>query len=120
VPFPGCTSKRFVDAHHIRHWTDGGETRLNNLVLLCRHHHRLVHEGGYAVRMDSDSEPFFTHQAGDIIPTEPDTRFRGNVFALTTRNRRAGLRIDPRTPVPDWYGESMDDSMAVEGLLQRE
>ena len=118
--FPGCTSKRFVDAHHIRHWADGGETRLDNLVLLCRHHHRLVHEGGYAVRMDSGSEPIFTDQAGEIIPTGPDTRFRGNVFALTTRNRRAGLRIDPRTPVPDWYGESMDDSMAVEGLLQRE
>ena len=118
--FPGCTSERFVDAHHIHHWADGGETRLDNLVLLCRHHHRLVHEGGYAVRMDSGSEPIFTDQAGETIPTGPDTRFRGNVFALTTRNRRAGLRIDPQTPIPAWDGEPMDDSMAVEGLLQRE
>jgi len=47
--FPGCTHHRFVDAHHIRHWADGGETSLDNLVLLCRHHHRLVHEGGFGV-----------------------------------------------------------------------
>lgn len=44
--FPGCTNTR-VDAHHIVHWADGGETRLDNLLLLCRHHHRLLHEGGF-------------------------------------------------------------------------
>jgi hypothetical protein len=41
--FPGCTRRRFVDAHHIEHWGTGGETNLDNLVLLCRRHHRLVH-----------------------------------------------------------------------------
>jgi len=45
--FPGCTSHRFCDGHHVVHWQDGGETRLENLVLLCRYHHRLVHEGGF-------------------------------------------------------------------------
>ncbi len=48
--FPGCTCTRFVDAHHIRHWADGGETSMNNLVLLCRRHHRLVHEEGFGVQ----------------------------------------------------------------------
>src|SRR5271156_6104994 len=43
--FPGCTHERYVDAHHIEHWADGGETKLSNLVTLCRLHHRLVHEG---------------------------------------------------------------------------
>jgi hypothetical protein len=47
--FPGCSCTRFVDAHHIHHWADGGETHINNLVLLCRHHHRLVHEGGFGL-----------------------------------------------------------------------
>ncbi|MGH6628122.1 MAG: DUF222 domain-containing protein, partial [Burkholderiales bacterium] len=47
--FPGCTCTRFVDAHHIHHWADGGETDIDNLVLLCRHHHRLVHEGGFGL-----------------------------------------------------------------------
>jgi len=45
--FPGCTNTRFVDGHHIEHWADGGETSLDNLVTLCRHHHHLVHEGGF-------------------------------------------------------------------------
>ncbi len=49
--FPGCGHKRFVDGHHIRHWADGGHTRLSNLVLLCRFHHRQVHEGGITVQM---------------------------------------------------------------------
>jgi len=42
---PGCGARQCV-AHHVRHWADGGETRLDNLVLLCRRHHRAVHEGG--------------------------------------------------------------------------
>ena len=47
--FPGCASRRFVDAHHIEHWADGGATDLDNLVQLCGHHHRLLHEGRYAI-----------------------------------------------------------------------
>jgi hypothetical protein len=38
--FPGC-GLRFTDAHHVRHWADGGETSLSNCALLCRFHHRL-------------------------------------------------------------------------------
>ncbi len=45
--FPTCTwPHSWCDAHHATHWADGGETALANLVLLCRPHHRLVHEGG--------------------------------------------------------------------------
>ncbi len=44
--FPGCNHKRFVDAHHVHHWAHGGETKLDNLVLLCRRHHSLIHDGG--------------------------------------------------------------------------
>ena len=58
--FPGCTHTRFVDGHHIRHWADGGETSLENLVLLCRTHHRLVHEGGYGVERNTGGEIVFT------------------------------------------------------------
>ena len=43
--FPGCTARR-CDAHHITHWADGGSTSLDNLMLLCRRHHTLLHEGG--------------------------------------------------------------------------
>ena len=118
--FPGCTTRHHVDAHHIRHWADGGETRLDNLLLLCRHHHRLVHEGGYDLELDVSGEPVFTSPQGGVIPSGPETRFSGNVFALTTANRRDGDDIGPRTLVPRWQGEKMDDGMAVEGLLRRE
>lgn len=58
--FPGC-GLRFTDAHHIRHWADGGKTELKNLVLLCRRHHRRVHEEGYRVCQDVRGQlVFFT------------------------------------------------------------
>ena len=50
--FPGCTA-RHCDAHHITHWADGGGTSLDNLLLLCRRHHRLVHEGGLDIERDT-------------------------------------------------------------------
>ncbi len=45
--FSGCGRTRGTHAHHIVHWADGGETKLGNLTVLCRFHHRLVHEGGF-------------------------------------------------------------------------
>ena len=61
--YPGCHESRYVDAHHIKHWADGGDTSLENLVTLCRFHHRQLHRGCYDVRMEgvsaerSGSEP---------------------------------------------------------------
>jgi len=45
--FPGCERKRWLHAHHLVHWAQGGVTNLDNLVLLCHSHHRLIHEGGW-------------------------------------------------------------------------
>jgi hypothetical protein len=118
--FPGCTCSRFVDAHHIRHWADGGETSMHNLVLLCRHHHRLVHEGGFAIETTPGGAITFRDPKGRELPATHQTRFSGNVFSLFAAHRQAGLDITPKTPIPDWLGERMDDSMAVEGLLQLE
>jgi hypothetical protein len=44
--FPGCTQTRHLDGHHLVHWAHGGVTSLDNLILLCRRHHRHVHEFG--------------------------------------------------------------------------
>ncbi|MEQ9451995.1 MAG: DUF222 domain-containing protein [Pseudomonadales bacterium] len=52
--FPGCHHTQFLDAHHIEHWCDGGETKLDNLILLCSHHHMLMHEGGFSLRPRGD------------------------------------------------------------------
>ncbi|MGW6934459.1 DUF222 domain-containing protein [Lentzea sp. NPDC054927] len=50
--FPGCTRPpKHCEAHHIRHWSNGGETNLNNLTLLCRRHHDLVHHSDWQIHM---------------------------------------------------------------------
>jgi Domain of unknown function (DUF222)/HNH endonuclease len=66
--YPGCTHTRFTDGHHIRHWADGGETKLSNLVSLCSFHHRLVHEGGCTVRHTDDGAFVFANARGKRIP----------------------------------------------------
>lgn len=56
--FPGCDRPPgWTDAHHIRHWADGGQTSLDNLVLLCRHHHRVTHHQPWTVTIGSDGHP---------------------------------------------------------------
>jgi hypothetical protein len=66
--FPGCTHDRFVDAHHVQHWAQGGETCLDNLMLLCGHHHRLVHEGGFQIFVDNHGDPCFRRPDGRAVP----------------------------------------------------
>jgi hypothetical protein len=66
--FPGCQRTRFVEAHHVDHWVDGGETTVGNLLLLCGFHHRLLHEGGYRIRRDYRGEHYFVRADGRAIP----------------------------------------------------
>jgi uncharacterized protein DUF222/HNH endonuclease len=54
--FPGCGTKRFTEAHHIMWWRDGGRTELENLLLICSFHHRLVHEHRWRVERRADGE----------------------------------------------------------------
>lgn len=65
--FPGCTRPHaWCDAHHVVHWANGGETDLRNLVLLCRPHHRLVHEGGFRLEL-ADGKPEFRRPDGTAL-----------------------------------------------------
>ncbi|MDX1434859.1 MAG: HNH endonuclease signature motif containing protein, partial [Gammaproteobacteria bacterium] len=66
--FPGCAHKRYVAGHHIEHWADGGETSLENTMLLCSRHHRLVHEGGYVIRKDCQGRWYFRRPDGRAVP----------------------------------------------------
>ncbi len=52
--FPGCGRRRFLHAHHLRHWARGGPTTLDNMALLCGEHHRAHHEGGFDLRRGPD------------------------------------------------------------------
>mgnify|MGYP001551559522 CR=1 FL=1 len=69
--FPGCAHERFVDGHHIHHWSKGGDTSLENLVLLCRHHHVLMHEGGFNCERTEQDGIVFYDQRGRRIAERP-------------------------------------------------
>jgi hypothetical protein len=112
--FPGCTNHRTVDAHHIEHWANGGATSLDNLVELCRHHHRLLHEGGYTVTKAGAQFVFRRPDGRQIrpVPRPP----RGCSRTLRESNRRAGP-IDPEATVTLWAGERFDLDLNVDALL---
>ncbi len=118
--FPGCSCSKFVDAHHIKHWADGGETRVENLVLLCRRHHRLVHEGGFGVQARLGGHIRFTYPDGSTLPVTNDGRFRGNANSLWVQNERNDLRINPGTLPSLWRGEIMDQDLAQLGMQSLE
>ena len=69
--FPGCERVRYTDAHHVVWWSRGGRTDLVNLVLLCGFHHRLVHEGGWRLRLESDASVRWFRPNGDPFRAGP-------------------------------------------------
>jgi len=105
--FPGCTEHRYVDAHHIRHWADGGETSLDNLTLLCRTHHRLVHEDGFGCERLATGELEFRLPNGEVLP--PAFRLKPVTYIEAVRlHERQGLDISAATYKPGWDGYRWD------------
>ena len=113
--FPGC-GVRFGQGHHIRHWAHGGPTTLSNLALLCRRHHRAVHEEGYQVDRQPDGELSFRRPDGQLlpeVPSSPDVA-RDPVGVLRARHETQGLRIQARTGMSGWLGEALDVGYAID------
>jgi hypothetical protein len=69
--FPGCANRRFVHGHHVKHWFHGGRTALDNLVLLCSFHHRLVHEGGFTIALTDGGAVEVRTPTGALLPAAP-------------------------------------------------
>jgi len=139
--FPGCCETRYVDGHHIKHWADGGETKLDNLVTLCRYHHRELHKGNYflCLKPETDSPQRF---ADRLCFSKVDRYFdapfnRSDEFVIAPNPatftcaccdasvlEKALLpsiyhSINANTAVTGWLGEQMDLSMAVDGLIYK-
>ncbi|MGH7552330.1 MAG: HNH endonuclease [Longimicrobiales bacterium] len=112
--FPGC-GLRLCDAHHVKHWADGGATRLQNLMLLCRRHHRAVYEEGFRIVVSEDGELRFHRPDGralDAAPLAP--RLPEDPPAnLASAHCALGLEIDESTAMSGWMGERLDLDYAV-------
>ncbi|HET9492337.1 MAG TPA: DUF222 domain-containing protein [Methylomirabilota bacterium] len=115
--FPGC-NVRFGQGHHIRHWAQGGPTTLSNLALLCRRHHRAVHEEGYQVERRADGALEFRHPYGWLIPDVPEpSAVEGDpVRTIRARNEAEGLTLGAHTATPGWLGERLDVGYAIDVL----
>jgi 5-methylcytosine-specific restriction endonuclease McrA len=118
--FPGC-GLPFGQGHHIRHWAQGGPTTLANLAMLCRRHHRAVHEEGYQIERQPDGELRFRRPDGRPLPHVPlpPTVHDDPVQALRASNEAAGLRLHARTACPGWQGEHLDVGWAIDVLHPR-
>jgi hypothetical protein len=115
--FPGC-SVRVGQGHHIRHWAQGGPTTLSNLALLCRWHHRVVHEEGYQVDRAPDGALRFRRPNGRVLPdVSPASSVHADPGkALRAENEAKGLRLHAGTAAPGWLGERLDVAYAIDVL----
>jgi hypothetical protein len=111
--FPGCAEHRYVEAHHVRHWADGGPTDLANLVLLCWRHHHALHEGGYTLALE----------AGAVTVSRPDGRVLATESVLVPtgpgiveEHEALGVSITPDSIVSAWDGRHPNYADAVAGL----
>ena len=104
--FPGCTARR-CDAHHVEHWIDGGATSLDNLVLLCRRHHRAVHEGKFTLRQLDDGTTTFLRPDGSVLEA-------ASTLPLSFSRLDASWReLDD---IPVWDGTPLDVVYAIDVL----
>ena len=116
--FPGCTNRRFVDAHHLLHWLDGGETNLDNTLLVCRRHHRYLHEYGYDVAKEG-GELVFRDPSGRIVPPQGERpRVVDAVGSMRQHLTRSGIAISPDTNAPGWDGQRIDRDLCVAALTR--
>jgi Domain of unknown function (DUF222)/HNH endonuclease len=115
--FPGC-HVRFGQGHHIRHWAQGGPTTLSNLAMLCRRHHRAVHEEGFQVEREPGGELRFRRPDGEVVPEVPTIPKVPDdpATVLRAQNRAEGLVPHARTAMPLWQGERLNVGYAIDVL----
>lgn len=101
--FCGCDRpSHWCDVHHLIHWTDGGETNIENLVLLCRHHHVLVHEAGWKITGKPGDLHFFRPDGSELGSDRSPKHQRPTDVPAPKRAER--LHIDVRSVIRQMRG----------------
>jgi hypothetical protein len=105
------------DAHHVEHWADGGATKLDNLVQLCRRHHRAVHEEGFTVEL-IDGAARFRRPDGRALEEAPAMPAVGGdaVVALARRLAEREIEVAADASLPSWPGGRVEYGWAVEWM----
>jgi hypothetical protein len=114
--FPGCCENRYVDFHHILHWANLGETNPDNLIKLCRFHHRQVHQGYYSITLQPDSNQkwIFKTAAGEVIEPNPTLQQCATKEFLETQ----WPDINSQTAVSRWRGGSLKYTKVLRNLFR--
>lgn len=115
--FPGCHQTRGLHAHHVVHWAAGGPTDLSNLVLLCAHHHRFVHDAGWTLQPVAGRPGRWTFHA----PGQPDPL--PAVLAMPGASAASATTGDPiaappgRALQPPWWDGAAYDVDETVGII---
>ncbi len=119
--FPGCGLK-LCDAHHVEPWAEGGATSLANTLLLCRRHHRAVHEEGFSMALAANGEARFHRPDGRLLPAAPalPVLAPAPVAALAARLADHGVAVDGGATVPEWWGGPVDYAWEIDWLRWRD
>ena len=104
--FPGCGC-RFTEAHHVKHWADGGETSVRNTLLLCRRHHRAVHEGRVKVSVNRDGTVLFFTPRGRMLADAPNRPTSANARGQRVSEEASSPRVCDEARASD-QGVSQD------------
>jgi hypothetical protein len=100
----GCDARHHLHAHHVVHREHGGATRLDNLVILCGHHHRVLHREGYAIVRAPDGQWHVRRPDGSVIPRKITSK-------TVPRNRPRFAPASPSSVTSNWKGEALDTRM---------
>ena len=117
--FPGCGNRLYLEAHHIVHWADGGDTSLRNMVSCCSFHHRFVHEYGCSIELHADGPRFLDRRGRRILDAPPPSR-PADLGWEAIRARHAELQITASTNEPLWDGARIDYGAVIDALVDIE
>lgn len=109
---PGCGRTRFLHAHHVVFWSRGGETSMDNLLLLCGQHHRALHDQVFSIESLGRQTFRFRDHDGAVIEYAPP--LRGGADDL---NETYTL-VDGETLTPEWHGEHLYPDLMIENYVR--